>query len=146
MGCPANIYFIKPPTTRNFIIDEIVMILVDNGPVSPLSFGAGAALVTGCLFRITEKPGASAATIKKDLLDGLTIKNNTDLAIVGACDRWSDVAESSIIARCNLREKGTPITLYGDRGDALEFVTQDDLSALTALYVQVIGRETLNSR
>lgn len=146
MGCPADIYSIKPPATRNYIIDEIIVILVDNGPISPLQFGAGAFLATGCLFRITEKAGASPAVIKRDLLDGLTIKNNTDLAIIGECDRWSDVAESSIVARCNLREKGTPITLYGDKGNALEFVTQDDLSAIEALYVQVIGRETLNSR
>lgn len=146
IGAAADTYFIKPPSSRNYIIDEIVVILVDNGPLTPTTFGAAAALATGCLFRITEKPGASAATVKRDLLDGLVIKNNTDLAIIGECDRWSDILGSSIITRCNLRTKGTPITLYGDRGDALEFVTQDDLSAITALYVQIIGRETLNSR
>lgn len=146
MGAVANTYYIKPPTSRNYIIDEIVVILVDNGALAPGLFGAGAALATGCLLRVTEKPGASVKTIKRDILDGLTIKNNTHIAIIGNSDRWSDIANSSIIARCNFRDKGTPIAIHGDKGEALEFVTQDDLSGISELYVQVIGRETLASR
>lgn len=136
-------FFIKPPVSQNYIIKEIVLKLQASGPLAPDTFGNLAALANGCLFKITEKPGASDATLKLNLLDGLAIKTNTDMALIGHVDRWSDVLASSIIVHQTLRKASSPIALFGERGNALEFVIQDDLTTLIGLYIQVLGRITL---
>lgn len=144
----GDVYFIKPPKDRNYIIDEVSILITDNATPTPIIFGGMAgALANGILFRITSKPGASDPVVDKDLLDGLPIKKNEDLSFFGALDRWVDAATNCMIAlKCNFREKGTPIVLFGHRGEALEFVTQDNMSTLTSLFVKIIGRETVNSR
>lgn len=142
MATTADVYGIAPPTGTIYVIDDIRIALTDGAVLDADGFGGIAALTTGCLLEIREKPGDSDEQVIRDLTLGATIKSHTELAAMGHAEFYSGTADC--IVQASLAPVA-PIRLDGDRGEALVFVTQDDLSGLSSMGVTAVGREYSNT-
>ena len=144
MAAVADEYYLKPPASSTFIIDEINIRIDDNLIATPDTFGGIAALGGGCSLDIVSQPTGKSLTPILDLLDGITLKTNSDLAMFGPMEIWHDAPGSTLVCRINLRNRSAPIALFGKEYQFLRFIVADNLSALAHVYVFAIGRITTN--
>lgn len=144
MAAAADEYFLKPPTTSTFIIDEINIRIDDDLIATPDKFGGITALGTGCSLDImSQLPGKSLTQIV-DLLDAVKLKTNADIAALGPMEIWNDAPGSVLVARINLRNRSEPVAIFGKDSEFLRFNVVDNLSTLLHVYVLAIGRITSN--
>lgn len=142
MAGAAATYGIKPDAGEVYVIDEIRIAITDGATLDADGFGGVAALATGCLLQVREKPGDSDEAVVQDLTLGVPIKSHTELAAMGHTE-FTDVTGGCIV-QCSVG-LGAPIRIDGDRGESLVFQTQDNLAALSGVGVTAIGRTYSNS-
>jgi len=139
MNVAADEYFIKPGADLIYVIDKVSILIEDDAVLDPAGFGGRATLTTGCLLKVQEDNGGAPHDIV-DLTDGIAIKTNGELALIGHLTVADGAA--SCFVQCDV-SLGAPIRLDGNRNERLLFETQDlvgELGNLVKLYVFVAGR------
>jgi hypothetical protein len=140
MAAAAARFYIKPPAKTVLIIDAIEITILDDAPIDIDGWGGLAALTTGCLFETRRRESTSAAVVVKDFTDGVPLADHAQLANLGAISFVSDAGGCLVTVHIDLRGGPGPIRLDGDRGESLNFETQDSLIGLVRQNVAVIGR------
>ena len=141
MSAAADQYFIFPPDGDIYVVEKIKIIVEDGGNFPNDEFGGlGAALTNGILFREVQGSVTSQDNFS-DILGGLTLKQNSDFTMLGEVTYSIDVTGLSVLV-CEIdftKEFGFPMVLNGSNDFGLMFETQDDMSALTRMYVIASG-------
>jgi hypothetical protein len=137
MNATAATYGIKPDVGEIYVIDSVRIAITDASPLDADGFGGLAALATGCLLEIREKPGDSDEQAIASLSQGSPIHSHAQLVAVGPTELYSGAADCIVQTEVAL---AAPIHLDGSRGESLVFQTQDDVSGLTGLHVLAVGR------
>jgi len=135
----STVFRLKPPSGTIFVIDEIRIVAWDNVITNGDKFCGIAALGTGCLLEIREKPGDSNEHVVQDLTDGVPITKNGDLAALGDLSIFNDGGGPASMIQCSIKP-GAPYRIEGAKGESLVFATQSDLSGLNGMYVLAKGR------
>lgn len=141
MATTANEYLIFPASSVVYVLDNIQVIIKDDGNMPWDEFAAmGAALGSGILLDTVEDK-SSVITQTNDLLDNKPIVDNSEFLGIGTVSLSPAAAGQSILTcKINFRDLlGYPILLRGEHGDGLRFTTQDDLSSLQSLQVWANG-------
>lgn len=138
MATTADTYGIEPPAGTIYVIDKIRIAITDASALDADGFGGIAALTTGCLLEIREKPGDSAEQKIHDFVQAAAIKSHAHLMAMGQTELYAGTADCAVQTEIAL---GAPVRLDGNRNEALVFQTQDDLSALSGMGVLIVGRE-----
>lgn len=139
MNVAANTFRLKPPDGTIFLVERLLLSGWDNAIASGGTFIGTAALTTGCKFEIREKPGDSPEVVIQDLVDGVLITNNGDLATLGKLSITNDAAAVQCLVQCVI-EPGAPYRLEGKRGESLVFQSQVTIAAVLGLRIKAIGR------
>jgi hypothetical protein len=141
MATAADEYLILPGASDVYVIDNVQIIIRDNGGMPWEEFAAmGAALATGILFD-TVRNGGSGLVQVVDLLDNKPITDNADLLALGTVS-LSVAAVGTSVLTCKVDFEsllGFPLLFRGEHGDGLRFTTQDDMTSLESLEVWANG-------
>lgn len=140
MATTADVYLTKAPTNEIYVIDHITIGILDDSAIDVDGWGGIAALTTGCLFTIQREEGASAAYDIFDFTGGETLKDHIQLGRLGEMNFISDATGCFVQLHMAL---GAPIRLDGDKGEAIVFEVQDNLSTLVRQEVAITGRRFL---
>jgi hypothetical protein len=132
LGSPV-IYQIAPPAGAIWQITRLLISIADNTSMDDGTFGGITALTNGVLLR------GNAATVRNATL----WKNNGDIALDMYDVTYTAKApagENGLRGRWTFTKGEFIVELDGDQGDAIEFLIQDDLTALTSFKVRAQGR------
>lgn len=140
----ADEYRITPGEGEIYVIDEIRISGSDNATINPVGFLGAAALTTGCLLEVREKPGDSDEQVVLDLLDGVPLKTNNQLLSLGAWNLFDSGSACVVGVGMKVRQNGRPIRLTGAKGEFLVFETQDTFVGFTSFEVSVYLRQYVN--
>lgn len=140
MAAVAGRFYMKPSAHEILIVDSIEITILDASPIDIDGWGGLAALVNGCLFETRRRESTSPAVVVKDFTGGVTLKDHAQLANFGPISFVSDVGGCLVTLHIELRNDSGPIRIDGDRGESLNFVTQDSLVGLVRQNVMAIGR------
>jgi hypothetical protein len=114
-------------------LTSLIWYIEDNVAFDLGKLGGIAAIATGILLRVKN----AAGTITKDLLDGLSIKKNSDLVALSSPANWQYLAPAAgnmcLIISQNLGE------LDLKAGEKLELYLNSDIIAITRFQVAVRG-------
>lgn len=125
-------YFEAPKGCRLWRINFTLL----DASVNPADFGGiTSGLTNGCILRIVNQEGG----LKLDYTDGVPIKQNADWALLAGVDSTitDAVGDDQLPIRFTFQRAGNVPHL--DQLDRIEFVIQDDLTALTKFRAMVQG-------
>jgi len=122
-----EIFFIQPAAGEIFLLERLIVYVVDVGAFDADKYGNDITLTNGIVLREKDDDGVIA-----DITDGLPIKTNSHWA-----RNCYDVAHYSygtgnetLAARWTFSKAGSPIRLAGDENNRLEIVLHDKLDGL----------------
>jgi len=132
----ADIFYFEP--TRRAEIARMVIHIRDDGSWRHERYGGiSGGLTNGVRIRVSDDDG-----VVINLDGGVAIKTNASWGRVCYDVRIDTVGagQTMLSSRWTFMKSGIPIALDPDRGEKLEVVLNDDLSALEEHYFMVQGR------
>ncbi len=132
-----GIFFIQPPPNEIYVINTIIITILDNGTQNYNDYGSiGGGLSNGILVDISDDTG-----IVRDLTSGLPLINNFRLTVSSSEYRAVnyDGGIDAFQGIWNLNINQAPIKLYGDQGTRLNVTCRDNLSTLVGHQFTVLG-------
>lgn len=132
-GTPV-VFTYEAPAGKKAIIQRVIFNILDAA-IQPTKFGGLAALGTGCLVEVHDTDDS----VLLDFLDGTTIKQNSDFAILASIDAPIVGAGGSnqLPIRWTIGKSGKALKLLA--GQKLAFTVQDNLVAMSSFRTVVQG-------
>ena len=131
-------FYIQPPAGVIYLLDELLIHLVDTGAFAASDYGNIAGGLTNGVQLFAKRNGVTIF----DLLDGVTIMNNGQFGHISADMSFPNWASSggSITVGFKTSAYGLQFPLNGDTADSLEAILTDDLTGLLDHHFIVTGR------
>jgi hypothetical protein len=133
-----NVLPLTDPTQKGEV-HRVMFFMEDATAMDSTRFGGGLALTNGCVLRVNNGDGT--------YYNLFNIKTNGDLMLQCGNDVVFEdriaAGDYSLVARCTFQgedKRGVVIALDGSRGEVLELLVQDDLSARTNLNFEVVAQ------
>ena len=140
MAAAAARFYIKPAAHEVVLVDQIEITILDDAPIDIDGWGGLAALTTGCLFEVRRRQSTSPASVIRDFTNGVPLADHGQLANLGPITFTSTAGGCLVTVHMDLRNGSGPVRIDGDRGESLNFETQDSLVGLVRQNVCAIGR------
>jgi len=131
----ADIYYIAPPATEVYLIDEVKLTIFHNALATGDNWGGIAALANGCLMRVVKTFGTADEVVRNFTPVGL--KTHYELAKMFDVSVPFNNVDSLVVGTYR---PPMPISLNGSLGMKLAWEVRDDLTAIVRQVVSVKGR------
>ena len=127
-------FFIQPPDGEIWRIAKWMLYVCDEKGFDVVTWGSGLTLTNGIELKVT------IDGVTKNLLD-FNIKTSGDVeSLAFDCNlKTYGNDDDVLVANWNLTDTGQFIRLDGSNNDRLSVIINDDLTDLTAQYIQVQG-------
>lgn len=133
----TQVFHAKPPSGSVWDIVKMCVQLVDDAAMDYTKFAGIAALTNGCVLRKRDGNYDNIGNVKR----------NGDFSLFGCYNEivektgGGEYAFNSICQFGGQSNAGVTIRLDGSQGDEIELLIQDDLTAISNVYVVLIGHE-----
>ena len=133
-GSGTSQYFhIMPPPASLWDITQLGVFINDDASMDDTKLGGIAAITNGIVLRQ-----------KNSVYNNIgNVKRNGDLKLFGCNVTYTEKTgggEDTMAATCEFsKDSGVTIRLDGSKSEEIEIIIQDDIDALTSLYVACIG-------
>ena len=130
----SQIFHITPPQNQSWDITQIGIFINDNDNMDDTKLGGIAAISNGIVIR--KKNSTQYNNIGN-------VKANGDLKLFGCTIEYTPKTgggEDTMSGVCQFsKDAGVTIRLDGTKGEEIQAIIQDNLTAITAIYVSTIG-------
>jgi len=129
------VFHARPPAGVKWDIVQLIVQMIDDAAIDYTKFAGIAALTNGCVLRKIDGTYKNIGNVKR----------NGDFRLFG-CDAeiltkvgGGEFAFDAVCQFGGQENAGVVIRLDGSTGDEIELLIRDDLTAISAIYVVIIG-------